>query len=1246
MIRHLLNTEGKNIGKISGRDMAIEVDPSTMSLEYTTNGSVLLSAYASGILNPTILNQNIAVEGRLTKFVTSQYLNISSVALETYINDTYAKISDLSNYATLNYLETNFVTGGQLSVLLGDYATLSYLQSSYTNNSQLTTVLSAYTTMSYITDNYKNNSQLNIILNDYTTLIYLDANYYTKSYINLNLVTNSALTTKLNDYYTKTNINDNFYTKTNIDDNIYTITEVNDNFINKNKSGVANGVCPLDNGGKVEIGYLPSAIMTYEGLFNATTNTPVLNQPNTNTAYNAGAVFIVQNTTDPSTWNGIVLRNGDWLILNATNTWEKSENSDDLIISFNSRVGAVQPLVGDYSSFYPLKDDVYLKTATYSDIQIDNKLLLKQNVGDCYLKTETYSSAQVNTLLLDYVKSTTLTTSYYTSSYIDANFYTKSATDSLLTSYIPVSTTSTITGAKTFSNIATFQSAISGTYMGLSTTTNGVLTAFYGGAATNILGIGFSNGGSAPSPYYYFDFSNSQSDLHKFRFAVWRETSTQTQVQFFVSSDASATLANFMSFVRNQTDSYINIGFRMIIPHVDLTTGKISTAPSVDTSIVNRLYVTNTLLNYVALTGTQTIGGNKTFSLNTVFSSLTNFNAPVNITTSNSNPLVIQYITTTTALNMLNCQNLGSTVTNSDVSISNNDTFKFRTKLTKNSSTKSTLTYYLSSNFALNEVDDAFMSIVNDNTGGGGVVLKNYFTFNSEFENDCRVVGDFVCDSTAFLTAGSITIDPTSQFDIVNKKYVDNNFISNTTALSNYVTTAGVVQTISGDKIFTGADYFRGSMFLGNNNQFNINFTGRALILSQEDIYLLCQQANGLVRIGSEGGGANSGKLLIYRSCQIGLGGNDDNFRGNTYINNGIIDQWNRPDQIMVNKYINAHVANTYAQLITDYAINDNGDDRYKNRVAIERNGTNDIRIYNLLSDGTNVLLTYDETQRINGTITRYLKNSNVMLDTGKTISAKNLIPVLSSSAAQVLNTTFRWSPQRVTNSGNYISYVYRMENYDAYNYTSYKSFSPRQMSSNSGAGYYRVNYYSFINYGDAVVNNFSNIRFGISSTPPNLSTGVTGTLRFGLSDSTTSLPIQFNYQSRFYKSGGVWYKANTNLTSDNANPASINFIETKRYIYTCAWSYDYSAAYNSIFVTTAVTEYDTGINIFYDSKYLNLYNNNGAFLNTEISPIICITNTTDAVNLEILTNINPSWLSQMVGTSAGLTNAINVFDP
>lgn len=1281
MIRHLLNTEGVNKGLISGEAIALEVDEATMTKTYTSNGSVKLSAFTSGLINPTVLNENINVEGRLTKRIFDNHFVLSTIALENWITDnnyTKKQTDDLLlNYYTeteVDNLFTNYYTQGEVNTLLTSYATTSYL----------------------------------------TTY-----------------------------YYTSSTMNSLFYNKTQSDET----------FIKINQKGVANGVCPLDNGNKISLSYLPSSIMTYEGLFNAKTNTPILHQPNDNTDYNAGAVFIVQNSIgfDPSTWNDIVLRNGDWLILNASGVWEKSENTDDLIISFNNRVGAVNSIESDYSSFY------YTKALTYSKSEID--------------------------------------TNVYTKTYINDNCVFDTGDQ-------------TITGVKTFSN------NINGKNITLSSTNNSLITALYTGTEHNVNGLTFYNSGTNADPYYYFDFCNSESALlHSFRFAVYKESPTQTQVQFLVSSGDSS-LMNYFQMIRNLTNNYINFSVSLTAPNISLTTGIITTAPTENTHIVNKLYCdsklsksggtmtgdillyrdplvamnpvtlqylqtnysTNSKFNdylllaggtmtgfltlnsnptnnlhavplqylttnystttannstYVNISGTQTITGIKTFSNNVVM------NNNLTISTATNGLFTNTYTGTAQAILGAAYQNSGSAIDPFYYFDHSNeegtDYNKFRYAVYKASSSISQAQFFLSSNasypllqyfslfrgsagdyidfiqecrFQKNLIINSVGPSLKTSTNGGSSANMAYYqstdyvTVGSHLFGDMQIgtTGDdfkmrsslekidsvttkysIALSSTGTygnmlnyisitrkggngiplgnvnkidlrfytnLINGGSTIDPYDDLDIVNKRYVDTNFVS-TSGLTNYVT-LNTNQTISGSKIFSSeANAFTGlSLSLGNNAQFNINATGRLLILMQEDLYLLCQNNNGKVRIGSEGGGSNTGKLIIYRSCEIGLG--TAGYRGDTYISNGNFQQWDMDNSICVNRFRNSYPENLYAQLITDYSLNTNGDGRYLRRSAVERNGVNDIRVYDLLSDGTNDLLTFDEVTRIDGNITRYLRNSNVILDKNRVISALNVMPYLSTTSATASGlTAFRWEAQYVKKTANYISYYYRMQNFDEYGYTNYKSVPIKSMTSNSAAFYNRYNYYSFISYGDAL-NNYGNIRFGISTRPSNLLTnGSTGSLRYGLYVDNVLIPPQINYLTRFWKDGSTWYKGQTNLSSDNFNPIPVAFTESKRYIYTCAWTYDHWSQRRSIIVTTSIIEYETGANLFYDVAYLTNYNNTGRLLDIEeISPMICVTDPVYGVNLEILTNINPDFLSYMIGATDRAAGMNNVFDP
>jgi hypothetical protein len=106
--------------------------------------------------------------------------------------------------------------------------------------------------------------------------------------------------------------------------------------VNNSEKGAANGVATLDGGGKVPVAQLPNSIMEYQGVYNATTNSPVLVDGTGNT----GDVYrvTVAGTRDFGSGN-IVLDVGDYVIYNGT-TWEKSDTTDS-VPSVNGQTGNV-----------------------------------------------------------------------------------------------------------------------------------------------------------------------------------------------------------------------------------------------------------------------------------------------------------------------------------------------------------------------------------------------------------------------------------------------------------------------------------------------------------------------------------------------------------------------------------------------------------------------------------------------------------------------------------------------------------------------------------------------------------------------------------------------------------------------------------------------------------------------------------------------------------------------------------------
>jgi hypothetical protein len=98
--------------------------------------------------------------------------------------------------------------------------------------------------------------------------------------------------------------------------------------------GIANGYASLDAGGKVPLSNLPSTLLVYKGVWNATTNTPTLTN---NDSSKAGHVY---NVGTAGTQFSINWSLGDWLLFNDSGVIEKSDNSDD-VVSVNGYQGTV-----------------------------------------------------------------------------------------------------------------------------------------------------------------------------------------------------------------------------------------------------------------------------------------------------------------------------------------------------------------------------------------------------------------------------------------------------------------------------------------------------------------------------------------------------------------------------------------------------------------------------------------------------------------------------------------------------------------------------------------------------------------------------------------------------------------------------------------------------------------------------------------------------------------------------------------
>lgn len=127
-----------------------------------------------------------------------------------------------------------------------------------------------------------------------------------------------------------------------IDTRLVATEAVADVAIPATEKGANNGVATLDGGGKIPVGQLPSSVMTYEGTWNANTNTPTL----ANGTGDAGMVYLVSTAGSTDFGAGaIAFAVGDWAVYNGS-IWQKSLNSN-AVVSVNGQTGVVSLTTSD-----------------------------------------------------------------------------------------------------------------------------------------------------------------------------------------------------------------------------------------------------------------------------------------------------------------------------------------------------------------------------------------------------------------------------------------------------------------------------------------------------------------------------------------------------------------------------------------------------------------------------------------------------------------------------------------------------------------------------------------------------------------------------------------------------------------------------------------------------------------------------------------------------------------------------------
>jgi hypothetical protein len=115
--------------------------------------------------------------------------------------------------------------------------------------------------------------------------------------------------------------------------------------------GANSGIATLDAGGKVPVSQLPNSVMTFEGIWDASTNTPTL----ADATGNAGMVYLVTVAGTQNLGSGSqTFAIGDWVVANSSVIWQKSINSN-AVVSVNGSTGvvtvnAINQLTGDITA--------------------------------------------------------------------------------------------------------------------------------------------------------------------------------------------------------------------------------------------------------------------------------------------------------------------------------------------------------------------------------------------------------------------------------------------------------------------------------------------------------------------------------------------------------------------------------------------------------------------------------------------------------------------------------------------------------------------------------------------------------------------------------------------------------------------------------------------------------------------------------------------------------------------------------
>ena len=167
-------------------------------------------------------------------------------------------------------------------------------------------------------------------------------------------------------------------------------------------AGVPNGVATLDSGGKVPVSELPAAVLgalSYQGTWNASTNTPTLTS-STGTKGYYYVVSVAGSTNLDGITDWVV---GDWAVYNGT-VWQKVDNTET-VSSVNGQTGAVVLTQTDISGTVPTSRTISTGTGLTGggDLSANRTLAIDSTVVTLTdtqtLTNKTLTSPKVNEIL-------------------------------------------------------------------------------------------------------------------------------------------------------------------------------------------------------------------------------------------------------------------------------------------------------------------------------------------------------------------------------------------------------------------------------------------------------------------------------------------------------------------------------------------------------------------------------------------------------------------------------------------------------------------------------------------------------------------------------------------------------------------------------------------------------------------------------------------------------------------------------